>query len=113
MELNLNRGDLIRVEWTDIYEDPTGNPNEAELARRTSFGLYWDVKEDVKTGVKCLVTTTTIDEHESDEPQGGFCCYPLGAIAKIEVVKKGATRRRRVRKTKPNANPQDNAPETK
>lgn len=83
-DTNPSRGDVICVEWVDIYEDATGNPEAATLARRTSFGLYWMERED--HGIPVLVTTTTIDP---DGPtQQGYCIYPLSCIRKLTIIKK-------------------------
>lgn len=78
------RGDLIQVDWVDIYEDVTGDPDEATLAKRSSFGLYWGSLQ--KHGVQGIVTTTTLDD--DTEKQNGFCAYPLGCIVGITIIKK-------------------------
>ena len=93
-ELELLRGDLLRVEWVDIAEDPLGNPALASLARRTSYGLFWGFQES--HGVHCLVTTTTVDHDVSG--QNGYVIYPLGCIRNVTVIKR--VRRPRVKKPK-------------
>jgi hypothetical protein len=91
-DLGLLRGDLLRVEWVDISEDPVGNPGTAQLARRTSYGLFWGLQESF--GFPCLVTTTTVD-HDV-QGQNGYTIYPLGCIRDLQVIKR--TRRTRKRK---------------
>lgn len=86
------KGDLVRIEWIDIFEDSIGNPEKAELARRTSFGLFWGNKNDA--GVECVVTTTTIDK--DDHIVSGYCIYPLSCVTKLTIIK----RARRPRKSK-------------
>jgi len=81
---DLVRGDLLKVEWIDIAEDPTGDPETAALARRTSYGLFWAYTEDA--GVKCLVTTTTVDSGIATSC--GYCIYPESCVVKLSVVKK-------------------------
>ncbi len=78
------RGDLLEVSWVDIYENSAGDPNTAELARRTSFGLFWEERED--RGIPVIVTTTTID-HDADG-QSGFCIYPKACVVKLAVIKR-------------------------
>ena len=88
-KLDLLRGDVLRVEWVDIAEDPLGNPALASLARRASYGLYWGLQES--HGLPCLVTTTTVDHDVSG--QNGYVIYPLGCVRGVEVIKR--TRRPR------------------
>lgn len=103
-ELELLRGDLLRVEWVDIAEDPLGNPALASLARRTSYGLFWGFQES--HGVHCLVTTTTVDHDVSG--QNGYVIYPVGCVRSVEVIKR--TRRpRAMRKKAPAATLEDSA----
>ena len=92
--LKLLRGDLLRVEWVDIAEDPLGNPALASLARRTSYGLFWGFQES--HGVNCLVTTTTVDHDVSG--QNGYVIYPVGCVRGVEVIKR-VRRPRAPRKT--------------
>lgn len=80
------KGDLVRVDWLDIQEDPTGDPDDATLQRRSSFGLYWERRRD--DGHPVLVTTTTVDEHGASE--SGYCIYPLACIRKVRVIRRGA-----------------------
>jgi hypothetical protein len=93
-QMDLARGDLLRVEWVDIAEDPVGNPVVAQLARRTSYGLFWAFQESL--GVPCVVTTTTVD-HDV-QGQNGYTIYPLGCIRNLTVIKR--VRRPHVRKPK-------------
>ena len=80
----LARGDLIKVTWADICEDNAGDPNSAKCLERVSYGLFWT--QEVKNGLECLVTTTTIDP---DGPhQSGWCCYPIGVVRGIQVIKR-------------------------
>lgn len=88
--MELRRGDLIEVYWADIYEDVTGNPDNAGLAARISVGYFWDVGKS--QGLRCLVTSTTKDNESSD--QSGWCCYPFGTILRIKRIRK--TRRKNV-----------------
>jgi hypothetical protein len=83
-ELGLQRGDLLRVEWVDIAEDPVGSPSTAQLARRTSYGLFWGLQDS--HGFSCLVTTTTVDHDVQD--QNGYVIYPLGCIRDVSVIKR-------------------------
>lgn len=83
-DLNLLRGDLLRVEWVDIAEDPVGNPANAQLARRTSYGLFWGLQQSHE--VSCLVTTTTVDLDVAD--QSGYVIYPIACVRKITVIKR-------------------------
>ena len=87
------RGDLVQVDWVDIYEDATGDPRGARLARRTSFALFW--AKEIDDGTPVLVTTTTID-HDGADGQQGFCIYPEACVKRLKVVK----RARRARKGK-------------
>ena len=93
------RGDLVEVSWVDIFEDPTGDPDEAELSRRTSIGYYWSKRED--RGVEIVVTTTTQDE--GGPGQQGYCVYPSGCITQLKIIK----RARRVRTKKAKEGPTD------
>lgn len=79
------RGDLIQVDWVDIAEDPVGDPNKAQLARRTSYGLFWEIRQDGAQEV--LVTTTTVDKGIYAE-QSGYCIYPFACVVKMSVIKK-------------------------
>jgi hypothetical protein len=78
------RGDVIKVSWQDILEDPIGNPDAAKPCERISYGLFW--ARETRGAGECLITTTTLD---MDNPsQQGYCVYPMGCILKIEVVKR-------------------------
>jgi len=80
----LVRGDLIKVTWLDIQEDPVGDPNGARPSERVTYGLFW--AQEVRGQVECLVTTTTID---NDSPhQSGYCVYPIGCILTMDVIKR-------------------------
>lgn len=83
-ELDLRRGDIISVQWADIFEDAVGDPDTAELASRLSVGLYWDLK--VSHDIHALVTTTTIDKDASK--QNGYCIYPLECVLEVKVIKR-------------------------
>lgn len=80
----LARGDLLKVYWWDIFEDPTGNPDAARPCERVSYGLFW--AQEIRGPGECLVTTTTLDKDGG--AQSGYCCYPMGTVLKIEVVKR-------------------------
>lgn len=89
---DLVRGDVVSVTWVDIYEDVTGDPAVAQLAKRVSFGLYWGTSTSY--GVPCIVTTTTLDQDVRG--QSGFCIYPTSCVVDLKVVKR--VRRPRARK---------------
>lgn len=77
------------MEWVDIYEDATGNPDTAKLARRTSYGLFWGKRDDA--GIPVIVTTTTLD---ADGPsQQGFCIYPEACVRGLKVIKRAQKKR--------------------
>ena len=78
------RGDLLKVHWCDIYEDPTGDPSTAKPIERVSFGLFF--AQEVRGPGECLITTTTLDKDGTT--QSGYCIYPKGTILDIEVVKR-------------------------
>ncbi len=79
------RGDLIQLDWVDIYEDPTGDPAKAVLKRRTSYAIFWDRRQD-PTGLEVIVTTTTVDEDVT--AQQGYCIYPAACVVSLEVIKR-------------------------
>jgi hypothetical protein len=79
------RGDLLEVHWVDIAEDTLGDPDKADLARRVSYGLFWD-KKDVM-GIPCTVTTTTLDPTEL-VGQSGWCIYPDACIIALKIVRR-------------------------
>lgn len=85
-ESSFKRGDLLEIDWLDYVEDPTGDPRTAKLERRTSFGMFWEVRYD--GDVQVLVTTTTKDEGSGQE---GYCIYPLG-LCKITIIKRARKR---------------------
>lgn len=91
--IELERGDYIRVGWIDIFEDPTGNPDKPQVARRFSLGQFWAYM-DVH-GHPCLVTTTTEDDLTHDS---GYCCYPIGCVVSIEVIKRKRRKKKNVKK---------------
>ena len=80
----LARGDLIQIEWVDIFEDAGGNPDEAKLYKRISYGLFWTKRQD--DGVSVVVTTTTLDE--ADHSQQGYCIYPEACIRSLKIIKR-------------------------
>ena len=77
-------GDLVEVSWLDICENPVGDPQEAALARRVSYGLFLERRKDC--GVDAIVTTTTRDQFGSH--QSGWCIYPVGCIVAVQVVRR-------------------------
>lgn len=84
---NLLRGDLLKIVWVDIYEDTTGDPNRANLAQRTSYGLFWSRGESF--GLPVIVTTTTLDEAVAGQGQcNGYCIYPEAVVRELRIVKK-------------------------
>jgi hypothetical protein len=82
------RLDIVRVYWIDTYEDPTGCPEDARLAKRESVGLYWGEVVDAD-GNEIVVTTTTEDK---DAEMSGWCAYPKVNVYKIEIIKRGKKR---------------------
>jgi hypothetical protein len=78
------RGDLVEVVWLDITENPVGDPDEAAMSRRVSYGLLWDQRKEGKLEV--LVTTTTRDAFGSH--QSGWCIYPMGCIESVKILKR-------------------------
>lgn len=87
--MDYKRGDLIRVDWVDIAEDPGGDPDSAALVERTSYGLFWAKKED--RGIPVLVTTTTLDKVHNG--QNGWCIYPVSCVRKTSLIKKAPAAR--------------------
>ena len=83
--MEFRRGDLVEVQWLDILEDSVGDPDQAELAPRVSVGYFWAVRKS--HGIDALVTTTTIDVGTTG--QNGYCIYPLDAVARIKMIRKG------------------------
>lgn len=75
----------MEVRWVDILEEPNGDPSLAKLARRTSYGVYWEERED--DGLPVLVTTTTLDDPALSHQQG-YCIYPRACIVGLKVVKR-------------------------
>jgi hypothetical protein len=102
VSLRLTRGTLVRVTWLDIQADPTGDTNEAYLARRPTFAVFWEQKDCPKTGVPIIVVTDTID------PDGSKCqgwtAIPISVITHIEVI-------RRPRKVRGKRKDSNNGPE--
>lgn len=90
---DLLRGDLIAVDWLDICEDPVGNPADARLARRSSYGIFWERRID--EDVPVLITTTTLDE--TGPEMQGYCIYPEACVSRVRIIKK----KRRKRAPKP------------
>lgn len=88
------RGDIVGVTWLDTQESSVGNADNATLARRKSYGVFWEIKKDHNIDV--LVTTTTIDEDGPE--QQGWCIYPASNIESLEVI-----HRKRRRKPKASA----------
>lgn len=86
------RGDLCEIHWVDIQEDVTGDPDEARLAKRTSYGLFWSRGEE--SGIPTIITTTTLDEDLVG--QSGYCIYPAACVRSLKVIK----RARRPRKAR-------------
>ena len=82
---DLQRGDLLRVEWVDIFEDVTADPAGAELAHRVSYGVFWERRVS-KLGPPCLITTTTLDKGETN--QSGYCIYPEACVLKLSVIRR-------------------------
>lgn len=81
----LRRGDVIRIEWCDVFEDFSGDPDRARLARRSSVGIFW--YSGLDSGIPVLVTTTTLD-NDGLENQNGYCVYPRHLVLNIEVLER-------------------------
>ncbi len=92
--LGLVQGTILRVEWEDVYEDPTAPTGEVDVVTRSSFGVFWEQKVSTKTGSPLLITTTTIDP-DGPSNQGGVA-YPLALVRAIEIIRR--PRKRRVKK---------------
>lgn len=92
---DLERGDPIGIDWADVYENPTGDPNSAVLAKRHSIGYFWGKGED--RGIPVIITTTTIDEIDGSQ---GYCIYPVVLILQIREIKR--KRRKRMKEEKLN-----------
>jgi len=90
---DLERGDLLQIEWLDITEDPVGNPDQPKLAHRHSIGFFWTVGEDA--GVRTLVTTTTLESDDEVE-NSGYCVYPEGTVHRVKIIKRKRRRRKAV-----------------
>lgn len=84
------RGDLVRVDWLDICEDGTGDPAMARLARRITFGIFIEIRDD--DGVRVLVTTTTAASENGDTYDSGWCIYPMSCVTRLRVMRKGAAK---------------------
>ena len=83
----LSRGDVILVEWLDITESATDDPDRALPHRRKTIGFYWDRQQH--HGKSALVTTTTLDDEHT--AQNGYCVYPEGCILKVSVIRRAVT----------------------
>lgn len=84
------RGDLVRVDWVDICSDATGDPADANLARRQTFGIYREHRSD--DDVRAVVISMTIDE-DTDE-QSGWWIFPESCVQRIAVIKRSVERDR-------------------
>jgi hypothetical protein len=91
---NPSRGDLVQIDWVDIYEDPTGDPEKATLKKRTSYAIFWDRRADTN-GIEVVVTTTTIDDDATT--QQGYCIYPAACILNLKVIKRARRVKQRAR----------------
>jgi len=89
-----SRGDLVQIDWVDIYEDPIGDPDKAILKRRTSYAVFWDRHPDA-SGLDAIVTTTTVDEDVA--AQQGFCIYPAACVVGLRVIKRARRTRNKPR----------------
>jgi len=81
-------GDLVEIQWVDVYEDPVGSPAEALPCLRISYGIYFAKREMEVGGWKLpfIITTTTLDE--TGPQQSGYCIYPEGVVLDVKVVRK-------------------------
>lgn len=84
--MELRKGDLIEVQWLDIYEDLTGDPDKGDVYQRVSIGYFWSIRAG-QHGVSVFVTTTTMDGDENG--QNGYCAYPASCVAKVKMIRRG------------------------
>lgn len=82
----LERNTLVQYEWADILTDPTGSPEFARLARRTSLGFFWEVKDD--DGIEVAVFALMLDKGSRE--QSGWDCVPIACIESVEILKRPA-----------------------
>jgi hypothetical protein len=86
-------GSLIAIYWEDIYENIVGDPDEAETAERITYAVYLGKK---RKGNRWQITTTYTLEGWEDKDYGsqsGWTSYPVGAIARIEVIAEVAVKK--------------------
>ena len=81
----LTRGTIVRVGWTDICEEPTGDPRRSYVVVRHTLGHIWDVKRD-KCGAYVLTMTFTTDTDGPD--QSGWICIPVSNVLELEVIRR-------------------------
>lgn len=84
--MKLKRGDLVEVRWLDIYEDVTGDPEQADVAPRVSIGYFWSMKDGAHE-LPVFITTTTMDIEASN--QNGWCAYPLPCVVDVKIIRRG------------------------
>ena len=73
------RGDVIEIDWLDIYEDATGDPRKAQPARRQTVARFFGWRPGI------LVTTNTV-ETTTAPGQEGYCAYPRGCVTGIRLI---------------------------
>lgn len=79
---NPKAGDMVLVEWQDIYENPTGSTASAKPARLISLAYF--VEWRGRGQQRQLITTNCFDL-DTNEPFG-CCSYPAGVVISITLV---------------------------
>lgn len=74
---------VLEVHWSDITEDPTGDPTKAHMVKRRSLGRMYSFGRD--EGIPVLVLTLTRDA--DNDSQSGWFCIPLAVIHSLEIIK--------------------------
>ena len=76
-------GALVRTQWLDIVEDPTGNPEKSSVVRRNTYGLFHSLRK----GPEGYILTLTFTRDPDGSEQSGWICFPLSVIKELEVIK--------------------------
>ena len=93
--LTLERGTLVKVDWCDVLEDSSGDSDTADVMRRGSYAIFWDMKLARTSGEFILVITSTIDP---DGPHNqGYTAIPLSLVTAVEIIRR--PKKKRVRKS--------------
>lgn len=98
----VERWSLVRLEWLDITEATGLSPEEAKLAVRVEYRLYYGVvlAENSPHGVETLVVALTHDEGDN-HAQAGYGAYPTSVIVDFEVVERPGQKRRKKKSLTP------------